>query len=211
MYSKQRIEALSDGIFAIVMTLLVLNLKVPGDVPAGHLWQALRLESNTWASFLITFILAARYWTIQHRLFNLIERIETRTVITTFLFLFLLTILPFSTALWGRHLTDSVAFFLYVLNQVLIAIVVIAELQLARRQKNIRIGENLWILSGQLYVMTGSLLAALITSWFQKARYVAITMAAVALAAYGLRRFLHKRYRQRTPKDFPEGSGSGTI
>ena len=211
MYSKQRIEALSDGIFAIVMTLLVLNLKVPGDVPAEHLWQALRLESNTWASFLITFILAARYWTIQHRLFNLIERIETRTVVTTFIFLFLLTILPFSTALWGRHLTDSVAFFLYVLNQVLIAIVVIAELQLARRQKNIRIGGDLWILSGQLYVMTGSLLAALISSWFLKARYVAIIMAAVALVAYWLRRLLHKRYLQQTLKAFPEGSGSGTI
>ena len=54
MYSKQRVEALSDGIFAIVMTLLVLNLNVPANIQSGHLWQALKLESHTWASFLVT-------------------------------------------------------------------------------------------------------------------------------------------------------------
>ena len=80
MYSKQRIEILSDGIFAIVMTLLVLDVKVPVDVPSGHLWQALQMEGHLWASYLVTFVLAAYYWTIQHRLLNLIERMEPRSV-----------------------------------------------------------------------------------------------------------------------------------
>jgi uncharacterized membrane protein len=198
MYSKQRIEILSDGIFAIVMTLLVLDVKVPVDVPSGHLWQALQMEGHLWASYLVTFVLAAYYWTIQHRLLNLIERMEPRTVSTTFIFLLLVTILPFSTALWGHYLTDPLAFFLYTLNHTLIAIVVVAELQLARRAKTIRLGTDLWILSGKLYVMVGSLLAALVIACFLPLRYVVIGGLTVAIAARWLRHLCYKRYLKRS-------------
>ena len=200
MFSKQRLETLSDGIFAIVMTLLILDIKVPLDAPAGHLWQALRQNSSEWASFLITFILASRYWTLQHRLFNLIEKIQPRTVVTTFIFLFLVTILPFSTSLWGHYLNNSLAFFLYILNQVLIGVVVLVELLLARRGNNIRQGDNLWLLTGRLYVMVGSLLASLIAAWFLHAQYVGMIGAVVAVAARRLRDYLHKRYLKRHPE-----------
>jgi uncharacterized membrane protein len=197
MFSKHRLEALSDGIFAIVMTLLILDLKVPLDIPAGHLGQAVLQQSHEWASFLITFLLAARYWTLQHRLFELIEKIQPRTVVTTFIFLLLVTILPFSTSLWGHYLNDPLAFFLYILNQVLIGIVVLTEMLLARRENNIRRGDALWVLSGRLYVMIGSLLAALLTACFLQAQYVGLIAALVAVSARRLREFLHKRYLKR--------------
>jgi len=200
MFSKQRIETLSDGIFAIVMTLLVLDLKVPLDVPAGQLAHALLQESPTWASFVITFILAARYWTLQHRLFNLLEKIRPRTVVTTFIFLSLITILPFSTSLWGHYLNDPLAFFLYILNQVLIGVVVLVELLLARHENNIRRGDALWVLSGRLYVMVGSLLVSLVAAWFLRTQYVGMVGVIVAVTSRRLREWLHKRYLRRHPE-----------
>jgi len=200
MFSKQRIETLSDGIFAIVMTLLVLDLKVPLDVPAGQLGHALLQELPIWASFAITFILAARYWTIQHRLFNLIEKIQPRTVVTTFIFLSLVTILPFSTSLWGHYLNNPLAFFVYILNQVLIGVVVLVELLLARRGNNIRQGDNLWLLTGRLYVMVGSLLVSLIAASFLQTWYVGMIGVAAAVVSRRLLKWLHNRYLKRHPE-----------
>jgi len=200
MFSKQRLETLSDGIFAIVMTLLVLDLKVPLDVPADQLAHALLQEASTWASFAITFILAARYWTIQHRLFNLLEKVQPRTVVTTFIFLSLITILPFSTSLWGHYLNNSLAFFLYILNQVLIGIVVLVELLLARRGNNLRRGDALWLLSGRLYVMVGSLLACLIAALFLSTRYVGMIGVVAAVISRRLLKWLHNRYLKRHPE-----------
>ena len=200
MFSKQRLETLSDGIFAIVMTLLVLDLKVPLDVPASQLAHALLQEASTWASFAITFILAARYWTVQHRLFNLIEKVHPRTVVTTFIFLSLITILPFSTSLWGHYLNDSLAFFLYILNQVLIGVVVLVELLLARRGNNLRRGDALWLLSGRLYVMVGSLLACLIAAIFLSTWYVGMIGVVAAVVSRRLLKWLHNRYLKHHPE-----------
>src|SRR6266478_7181135 len=63
--SKTRIEALSDGVFAIVMTLLVLQLKVP-DLPrhasSRELLAALRQEAPLFLTFLITFVISGVFW-----------------------------------------------------------------------------------------------------------------------------------------------------
>ncbi len=55
MFSKRRIEALSDGVFAIAMTLLILDLKVPLDTPPGQLGAALLHDVASWVSFMVTF------------------------------------------------------------------------------------------------------------------------------------------------------------
>jgi len=203
-FSKPRLEAVSDGIFSIAMTLLAFNLKVPTNVPAGQLGLVLLQESSTWAGLVITFFLAARYWTLQHRLFSLIDQIRPRTVVTTFIFLFLVTILPFSTSLWGAHLDDRLAFFLYILNQTLIGAVVLVEVQLARRQDGIRRGNALWILSARLYVMVGSLFVSLIASWFLHPRYVGMIAVGMATITRRIQGTLHKRYLKLHPEENSE-------
>ena len=72
-FSKHRVSALSDGIFSIAMTLLVLDLKPPVNVPHGQLWAALQRDSSAWGSFILTFAIAAKFWRLQHRVLDQLE------------------------------------------------------------------------------------------------------------------------------------------
>ena len=68
-FSKARIEALSDGVFAIAMTLLVLEIKVPElprDVAPAELWHATIEHWPIFFSFLVTFMLAGQFWLSHH-------------------------------------------------------------------------------------------------------------------------------------------------
>lgn len=181
MFSKHRLEALSDGIFAIVMTLLILDIKVPVDVPHGQLWEAIRHEGHTWISFVVTFALSSRYWVLQHKLFALIDHVLPRTLVTTFLFLGLITVLPFSTSLWGHHLQEPLAFVFYFSNQALIGVVILVELELARRGGNLHGNEAAASLRRKSYVMTSAMTAATVSIWFVPLEYVGLVAAAIGL------------------------------
>jgi uncharacterized membrane protein len=74
-YNKHRIEAVSDGIFTLAMTLLVLNLKPPTDFARGHVWHPLWQQWPLWLSFALTFGLAARFWALQHDVLDVVEQI----------------------------------------------------------------------------------------------------------------------------------------
>jgi len=187
MFSKHRLEGLSDAIFAIVMTLLILDIKVPLGTEPGHLWQEIRHEGPTWVSFVITFVLSSRYWVLQHKLYALLEHILPRTLVTTFIFLGLVTVLPFSTSLWGHHLREPVAFLLYFINQALIGFVMLVELELARRENNLHANEAAESLRRKTYVMTLAMTSAAVSIWFVPLQYVGLVAAAVAAV---LRRLL---------------------
>ena len=107
---KHRIEALSDGIFAIAMTLLILDIKVPGEIAPGGLGHAIAHEGHEWISFLVTFVIASTFWVAQHRVFDLLEEIRTESLVLTFVTLGFVTVLPFTTSVWGHHIAESLAF-----------------------------------------------------------------------------------------------------
>jgi uncharacterized membrane protein len=97
MYSKHRLEGLSDGVFAVAMTLLIFDLKVPTDTASGQLGAALAKDGASWVSFLVTFGLAAQFWSFQHRVFDRIEKLTVSSVALTFTFLCFVSLLPFTT------------------------------------------------------------------------------------------------------------------
>src|SRR5262245_25853295 len=70
--STQRLEALSDGVFAVAMTLLILDIKVP-DVDPGRLWPSLLLLAPHLMAFALSFLIVTFYWTAHHVLFNAIN------------------------------------------------------------------------------------------------------------------------------------------
>jgi len=95
-----RLIALSDGLFATVLTLLVLDLKVPETV-AGASGTVLSIAKGLaphFFSYLLTFLVAGTYWSAHHRDFDHIARYDRHLLSYNMLFLLFIGLLPFSTA-----------------------------------------------------------------------------------------------------------------
>jgi TMEM175 potassium channel family protein len=92
-----RVEAFSDGVFAIAITLLVLELKIPhSDAPlAGQLWN----QWPSYAAFLTSFATIGIMWLNHHRLFSLVRGVDHSLLVLNGLLLLGVTVTPFPTAL----------------------------------------------------------------------------------------------------------------
>ena len=108
-----RILALSDGVFAIVLTLLVLEIRVPDLSGDEGLGDALREIRPSFVAFLISFIVVANAWARHRDLFALIRRADRTVVWLNLLYMLPLAILPFGTALLARYNRDPVALEIY--------------------------------------------------------------------------------------------------
>lgn len=100
-----RVEAFSDGVFAIAITLLVLDLKVPRNLgPDTILEVELFRQWPTYLAFLSSFAMIGVMWINHHRLFSMITRVDHMLLIYNGLLLLGVTITPFPTALIAAHL-----------------------------------------------------------------------------------------------------------
>jgi len=122
LHDPARVLALSDGVFAILITLLVLEIHVP-ELTQGHsLNQAIREIRPSLVAFVISFILAGMYWVGHRDLFALIRRTDRGLVWLNILYLLPLCLLPFAAGLLGRYDQEPVALRIYGLLLVLIAV-----------------------------------------------------------------------------------------
>ena len=122
VHDPARVLALSDGVFAILITLLVLEIHVP-ELTQGHsLNEALAEVRPSLVAFVISFILAGMYWVGHRDLFALIRRTDRGLVWLNILYLLPLCLLPFAAGLLGRYDTEPVALRIYGLNLVAIAV-----------------------------------------------------------------------------------------
>jgi uncharacterized membrane protein len=104
LWSTTRTEALSDGVFAIVMTLIVLELKVPElprDAPAAEVWRGFRELGPIFFSYFLTFTLAGAFWFWHHRAFHELTHVDGPLFALNLAFLSFVSLLPFSTAMLG--------------------------------------------------------------------------------------------------------------
>lgn len=116
----QRLVALADGVFAIVMTLLVFQLAVPATTETGRLGSAL---AEMWPEFLIyvlSFLVLGLFWLIHHLVFDPVERYDTTLIWLNILFLMLSALVPFSTGLFVAHGAVTVTALVYGSNMVLV-------------------------------------------------------------------------------------------
>ncbi len=102
-----RIEAFSDGVFAIAITLLILEIKVPPQTSHGGLRAALLDLWPSYLAFLASFMTIGVMWLNHHRLFTLINRKDDGLIAFNLLLLLGITWLPFPTALLAEHLTGA--------------------------------------------------------------------------------------------------------
>lgn len=101
-FETGRIEAFSDGVYAIAITLLILDVRVPMSLP-GQLGHALTRQWPTYVAFLISFAFIGIMWVNHHRLFNHIRRSDNRLLFLNLLLLLGVTVVPFPTALLAAH------------------------------------------------------------------------------------------------------------
>ncbi len=117
-FDYDRTVALSDGVFAIALTLLVLSLTVPHLTPGhqGLLGNRLRHQGDEFISYGISFAVIARLWIQHHRLFRALAKIDTRITVLNLAYLAFVALLPFPTRVLGAYGEQAAAIVLYASN-----------------------------------------------------------------------------------------------
>jgi uncharacterized membrane protein len=105
--TTNRLEAFSDGVFAIAITLLVLEIGVP-EAGEGGLWQALTEEWPSFAAFAVSFFVIGIIWVNHHGVIDHLKRVNRSVLYLNLLLLFSVAFIPFPTALLAEHLDAGV-------------------------------------------------------------------------------------------------------
>jgi uncharacterized membrane protein len=123
--SLDRLTALNDGLFAVAMTLLVLDLRVPvstaGSAYSEHgLAGALLKLGPSFAAYLLSFTMLGTFWLAQHTLLSILGRCDRTLTWINLGFLFVVSLLPFSAALLAHYVHLRLAVGVYWLNILLL-------------------------------------------------------------------------------------------
>jgi uncharacterized membrane protein len=209
--SLNRLEAFSDGVFAIVTTILIFNLKVP-DSPDGLLNQ-LRDQWPSFLGYIIAFAFIGGLWIAHTNLTRLLDTVDPIFLALNLLQLFFVSTLPFSTSLFTAHMLDSgrrVAAVAFALNLGLSALVgAILVSYVARRPELVRASDRAelallrrqrWI--GVVLLAVSFLVSVLLPQGAIVADFVAVLLLLVQ-PLWGFRRFDAGATRARSAADRP--------
>jgi len=119
-YRVDRVLALSDGVFAFAVTLLVLDLFVPALSPnasSTDLWQGLTKEYISFINYILSFFIAAIWWNAHHRNFEHIRDSNTTLRMLNLLFLIWVALLPFFTKILDQYHSLQLSVALYATDQ----------------------------------------------------------------------------------------------
>jgi uncharacterized membrane protein len=97
--SKGRLEAFSDGVIAILITIMVLELRVPESPD----WTALRSMLPIFLTYVLSFVMLGIYWNNHHHMLHAADRINGRILWANLHLLFWLSLVPFTTAWMGEN------------------------------------------------------------------------------------------------------------
>jgi uncharacterized membrane protein len=106
---KERLSAFSDGVIAIIITIMVLELKVPHDVG----WQPLAELAPAFLSYVLSFIYLAIYWNNHHHLLHTVSNVNGMILWANMHLLFWLSLIPFATGWMGEHPLEPLPTALY--------------------------------------------------------------------------------------------------
>ena len=95
--NKSRLEAFSDGVFAIIITIMVLELKVP----VGTSWDVLKPLMPVFGSYVLSFVFIAIYWVNHHHLMHTLKNVNSRIMWSNMHLLFWLSLIPFVNGWMG--------------------------------------------------------------------------------------------------------------
>jgi len=171
-----RLTSFSDGVFAIAVTLLVFNLKVP-HIPADEVHMQLPYAIlgmvPSFTTYVLTFLLVALYWTFHHRMLNLVTHIDTPFLWMNIVYLLSISFIPFPAMLFGTYPKEPISFVFYIGSMMVIAL--LTMLMLAYASYNGR--------------LTGKELPVAIVKYlfFRQFTSVIVFMLSIPIAFYQLR------------------------
>jgi uncharacterized membrane protein len=102
--SKNRLEAFSDGVIAILITIMVLELKAP----PGSGWSALHAAVPSLLTYVLSFVFLGIYWNNHHHLLHATDRVNGKILWANLHLLFWLSLIPFVTSWMGEHYLETV-------------------------------------------------------------------------------------------------------
>jgi len=167
-FSKNRVEAFSDGIFAIIITLLVLEIKVPhlNENPSAiELMQSLLALFPKFSGWIISFFTVAVIWVNHHRIFKQFKQLDNGIFWWNAVLLLWTSFIPFPTAVMGDYPNNQTSIVLYGMVMALMAVSFTLMRMYALRKGNVledevnlaafRKGTMLSLVFGPLMYLTG--------------------------------------------------------
>ena len=112
-----RLEAFSDGVLAIIITIMVLELKAP----EGTTFEDLKPLMPNFLSYLLSFMYVGIYWNNHHHMFHAIQKVNGKILWANMLLLFVMSLIPFTTAWMGEQHFEKNTVVLYGINMCLAA------------------------------------------------------------------------------------------
>lgn len=174
--SPERLAALSDGVFAFALTLLVLDLRLPeaGSIHSeGELWHALASLTPSIVMYLMSFLTLGIFWNGQQTQMNFLARCDRDLTWMYIAFLFAVTLLPFSTKLLAAFISYRTALLVYWFNILLLGAVLYSCWRYANRaglikddtpQETRRAIRRRVVIAQSMYAF-GALLCVISTRW----------------------------------------------
>lgn len=172
-----RLEAFSDGVIAIIITVMVLNMKAP----IGATFSALKVVLPNFISYIISFIYVGIYWNNHHHLFQAIEHVNGKVLWLNLILLFCLSLLPFSTSWMGDNHFQSIPVLLYGINLLLCAIsfILLAKSAAKHEGENSVIGKALKSKNKENISLLLYLFAIAIATYFLIISLISYTIVAI--------------------------------
>ena len=96
--NKNRLEAFSDGVLAIIITIMVLEIKVPH----GSAWNDVLAQWHIFVSYFISFLFVGIYWGNHHHLLHTVKKVSSGILLANLNLLFWLSLMPFATGWMGE-------------------------------------------------------------------------------------------------------------
>ena len=196
----ERLLALSDGVVAIALTLLVLQLRVPvlklvngaSATSAPDLADKLRRDGDQFISYLVAFYVVARFWLGHHRLFRHLTGHSEGLAWWNFAFLMAITLVSFTSDLLGQYGSNPLAIDIFGLNLLLAGLTSLGTMAYAERAGLVRQGVDSGVFrAGQVRVasLSVAVVVSMAVAWVDTdaAKFCWLLIAVIPLMA---RRFL---------------------
>jgi uncharacterized membrane protein len=134
-----RLITLSDGVVAIALTLLILDIRIPSGLrhpdSVSALADALSGTVDNWISYVISFYVIAQFWVIHHKVFRGIRAHTGGLAAWNFLFLFTISVMPFTSALVGQFPENPLSVIIFSANLILANLATRGMLIFSRRRR----------------------------------------------------------------------------